>query len=58
MTQNMIDFETDIAIITETWIPADNMKINELLEDYENVSNYALIRRDRIGACRIKQKLT
>lgn len=45
-TQN--ELQSDVSILTETWINI-NDQIKQILQDNEDITNYALIRKDRKG---------
>ena len=44
----MKKLKTDICAIIETWI-TENAKIKEQIEDFESITGYKLIRKDRAG---------
>ena len=44
---NIMNFEADICVVTETWLQSDNIQINRLLEDYQNKCDIAILRKDR-----------
>ena len=47
LTETMRELCTDICVITETWIREDD-KIKENIEDYQNITGFFMIRKDRL----------
>ena len=45
--ENFMNFETDVCIVTETWLQTDNNQINELLEDFQNKTEISNLCKDR-----------
>ena len=47
LADTLNELQTDICVLTETWIREDG-RIKEQLEDFECLSGYSMIRRDRV----------
>ena len=47
LEEMIMNFETDLCIVTETWTRQDDGQINEKIEDFENRTNFKLLHRAR-----------
>ena len=48
LSETLEELKTDICVLTETWIKEDQ-NMREQLEDFENLSGFSMIRKDREG---------
>ena len=47
LEETLNELETDVAVITETWLRNELENVNENIQDFIDSTNFSIIRRDR-----------